>query len=64
LCQIPKVFQSGAACVFARQNRLIFGALMFFVLQASLDQMVVLKALPTIVGEFGGVELLSGFVAA
>lgn len=39
--------------------RTIFGALMVVVLLASLDQTIVSTALPTIVGEFGGLAHLS-----
>jgi EmrB/QacA subfamily drug resistance transporter len=44
--------------------RLIFGALLLVLLLASLDQTIVSTALPTIVGEFGGVEHLSWVVTA
>src|SRR5213592_3870185 len=44
--------------------RLIFGALMLVLLLASLDQTIVSTALPTIVGDLGGVEHLSWVVTA
>src|SRR3546814_1614736 len=44
--------------------RLIFGALMLVMLLASLDQTIVSTALPTIVGEFGGLAHLSWIVTA
>jgi EmrB/QacA subfamily drug resistance transporter len=44
--------------------RLIFGALVLVLLLASLDQTIVSTALPTIVGELGGVEHLSWVVTA
>ena len=44
--------------------RLIFGALLLVLFLASLDQTIVATALPTIVGEFGGVEHLSWVVTA
>jgi MFS family permease len=44
--------------------RLIFGALMLVVLLASLDQTIVSTALPTIVGDLGGIEHLSWVVTA
>ncbi|HEX7027697.1 MAG TPA: MDR family MFS transporter [Gammaproteobacteria bacterium] len=44
--------------------RLIFGALMLVILLSSLDQTIVSTALPTIVGEFGGLEHLSWIVTA
>ncbi len=44
--------------------RLIFGALLLVLLLASLDQTIVSTALPTIVGELGGVEHLSWVVTA
>ena len=48
----------------APRVRLIFAALMLVLLLASLDQTIVAPALPTIVGEFGGVEHLSWVVTA
>jgi EmrB/QacA subfamily drug resistance transporter len=44
--------------------RLIFGALLLVLLLASLDQTIVSTALPTIVGELGGVEHFSWVVTA
>ena len=44
--------------------RLIFGALMLVLLLASLDQTIVSTALPTIVGDLGGVSDLSWVVTA
>jgi EmrB/QacA subfamily drug resistance transporter len=44
--------------------RVIFGALMLVMLLASLDQTIVSTALPTIVGEFGGLTHLSWIVTA
>ncbi|HXY98769.1 MAG TPA: MDR family MFS transporter [Stellaceae bacterium] len=44
--------------------RTIFGALMLVMLLASLDQTIVATALPTIVGEFGGLTHLSWIVTA
>ena len=44
--------------------RLIFGALLLVLLLASLDQTIVSTALPTIVGELGGLEHLSWVVTA
>jgi len=44
--------------------RMIFGALMLVLLLASLDQTIVSTALPTIVGEFGGLAHLSWIVTA
>jgi EmrB/QacA subfamily drug resistance transporter len=43
---------------------MIFGALMLVMLLASLDQTIVSTALPTIVGEFGGLAHLSWIVTA
>ncbi len=48
----------------APRVRLIFGALMLVLLLASLDQTIVSTALPTIVGELGGIEHLSWVVTA
>src|SRR5258708_18205166 len=44
--------------------RVIFTALMLVMFLASLDQTIVSTALPTIVGEFGGVVHLSWIVTA
>ena len=44
--------------------RVIFAALMLVMLLASLDQTIVSTALPTIVGELGGLEHLSWIVTA
>jgi EmrB/QacA subfamily drug resistance transporter len=44
--------------------RLIFGALLLVMLLASLDQTIVSTALPTIVGELGGLEHFSWIVTA
>ena len=44
--------------------RLIFGALMLVILLASLDQTIVATALPTIVGDLGGLQHLSWVVTA
>ena len=48
----------------APRIRLIFGALMLVLLLASLDQTIVSTALPTIVGELGGIEHLSWVVTS
>jgi EmrB/QacA subfamily drug resistance transporter len=53
-----------AAAPDARRVRLIFGALMLVLLMASLDQTIVSTALPTIVGDLGGVTKLSWVVTA
>jgi len=49
-----------------RESRttLVFAALMLVALLASLDQTIVSTALPTIVGDLGGVEHLSWVVTA
>jgi EmrB/QacA subfamily drug resistance transporter len=44
--------------------RLIFGALILVILLASLDQTIVATALPTIVGDLGGLQHLSWVVTA
>src|SRR6187431_2184022 len=44
--------------------RLIFGALLLVLLLASLDQTIVSTALPTIVGDLGGLNHLSWVVTA
>jgi EmrB/QacA subfamily drug resistance transporter len=48
----------------AQRVRLIFGALLLVLLLASLDQTIVSTALPTIVGDLGGIEHLSWVVTA
>ena len=48
----------------APRVRLIFGALILVVLLASLDQTIVATALPTIVGDLGGLSHLSWVVTA
>src|SRR6184192_412245 len=48
----------------AERVRLIFGALMLVILLASLDQTIVATALPTIVGDLGGLAHLSWVVSA
>src|SRR5512141_770030 len=53
------------AGVEQRQSvRLIFGALLLVLLLASLDQTIVATALPTIVGDLGGIQHLSWVVTA
>src|SRR5437588_5379303 len=44
--------------------RVVFGALMLVILLASLDQTIVATALPTIVGDLGGLQHLSWVVTA
>src|SRR5436309_8706056 len=44
--------------------RVVFGALMLVILLASLDQTIVSTALPTIVGDLGGIQHLSWVVTA
>jgi EmrB/QacA subfamily drug resistance transporter len=59
--------EAAASPVAARGTqpvRLIFGALMLVLLMASLDQTIVSTALPTIVGDLGGVSKLSWVVTA
>ena len=48
----------------APRKRVIFGALMLVILLASLDQTIVSTALPTIVGDLGGLPHLSWVVTA
>src|SRR5258708_23878128 len=48
----------------APRKRVIFGALMLVVLLAALDQTIVATALPTIVGDLGGLSHLSWVVTA
>ena len=60
------VASAGAArpAAQAQPIRVIFGALILVMLLASLDQTIVSTALPTIVGEFGGLAHLSWIVTA
>jgi len=55
---------TAAPVTAAPRVRLIFGALMLVLLLAALDQTIVSTALPTIVGELGGIEHLSWVVTA
>src|SRR5881409_2310037 len=48
----------------AQRVRLIFGALLLVMLLASLDQTIVSTALPTIVGDLGGIQHLAWVVTA
>ena len=52
------------AASHAQPIRVIFAALMLVMLLASLDQTIVSTALPTIVGELGGLAHLSWIVTA
>ena len=56
--------EGGGVSPQAPRVRLIFGALMLVLLLASLDQTIVSTALPTIVGDLGGIEHLSWVVTA
>src|SRR5205809_2328600 len=47
-----------------RRVRLIFGALLLGILLAALDQTIVSTALPTIVGDLGGLNRLSWVVTS
>src|SRR6266511_4931866 len=47
-----------------RRVRLIFGALLLVLLLAALDQTIVSTALPTIVGDLGGLDHLSWVVTS
>src|ERR1700752_1410939 len=47
-----------------QRTRVIFGALLLVLLLASLDQTIVSTALPTIVGDLGGLSHLSWVVTA
>ncbi len=59
------VDRSGPPETMQRERvRLIFGALMLVLLLASLDQTIVSTALPTIVGDLGGIQHLSWVVTA
>ncbi len=52
------------AGVDRRRVRLVFGGLVLVILLASLDQTILSSALPTIVGELGGVELMPWVITA
>jgi EmrB/QacA subfamily drug resistance transporter len=55
---------AGSVATPAPRLRLIFAALLLVVLMASLDQTIVSTALPTIVGDLGGLSHLSWVVTA
>ncbi|MGE5690409.1 MAG: MDR family MFS transporter [Pseudomonadota bacterium] len=55
---------TGGEAFQPRRVRLVFGALLLVLLLASLDQTIVSTALPTIVGDLGGVEHLSWVVTS
>jgi EmrB/QacA subfamily drug resistance transporter len=55
---------TGTAAVTREQRNLIFAALMLVLFLASLDQTIVSTALPTIVGDLGGLTHLSWVVTA
>lgn len=57
----PPPFESGMS---QRQVFLVFGALMLGMLLSALDQTIVATALPTIVGELGGLENLSWVISS
>jgi EmrB/QacA subfamily drug resistance transporter len=60
-----KASEAGAVVATpAPRRRLIFGALLLVLLIASLDQTIVSTALPTIVGDLGGLQHLSWVVTA
>jgi EmrB/QacA subfamily drug resistance transporter len=56
--------RNGPVTAPAQNVRLIFGALLLVLLLASLDQTIVSTALPTIVGDLGGINHLSWVVTA
>ncbi len=58
----PNAVEPGA--LSQRQILVIFGALMLAMLLAALDQTIVSTALPTIVGDLGGLSQLSWVVTA
>src|SRR5205809_3806880 len=55
---------TGAEVQQPQRVRLIFAALLLVLLLASLDQTIVSTALPTIVGDLGGIQHLSWVVTA
>ncbi len=55
---------SGQVPLSHRQILIVFGTLMVGMLLAALDQMIVSTALPTIVGDLGGLEHLSWVITA
>ncbi len=61
--ELPKDAATGAPLA-GRELGLVIGALMLGMLMASLDQTIVSTALPTIVGELGGLQHLSWVVTA
>jgi EmrB/QacA subfamily drug resistance transporter len=61
---VVSVAEEAPAAAGRQRVRLIFGALMLVLLLASLDQTIVSTALPTIVGDLGGISKLSWVVTA
>jgi EmrB/QacA subfamily drug resistance transporter len=61
---VVSVAAEAPAAAGRQRVRLIFGALMLVLLLASLDQTIVSTALPTIVGDLGGISKLSWVVTA
>lgn len=55
---------TGPATLSSRQVRVVLGGLLLVLLLAALDSTIVATALPTIVGELGGLEHLSWVVTA
>jgi MFS family permease len=62
----PTSTEAAAPATVGEQQpvRVIFGALLLVLLLASLDQTIVSTALPTIVGDLGGISMLSWVVTA
>src|SRR6201996_8463785 len=60
----PPAADTPASGTPAQSVRVVFAALMLVMLLASLDQTIVSTALPTIVGELGGLTHLSWIVTA
>ncbi|MGD0115201.1 MAG: MDR family MFS transporter [Dehalococcoidia bacterium] len=60
----PRTTTTGQAQLSHRQVLVVFSGLMLGMLLASLDQTIVATALPTIVGELGGLQHLSWIITA
>src|SRR4051812_4179757 len=63
-CSVRRMAEPQGSEQPQQRVRLIFGALMLVLLLASLDQTIVATALPTIVGDLGGIEHLSWVVTS
>ncbi len=61
---VPQAASEGGSQLTHRQVLIVFSGLMLGMLLAALDQTIVSTALPTIVGDFGGLQHLSWVITA